>query len=136
MLEGDLEPDSAAGTIASTYEPPLKRAFKTSPVATLWGIICDVARSLGAKREITERQIALLNSISKLPDVLDEQGKAITPAWKSAGVYWRDLPELAMMFREYAIGRFRILSSGTGPVGSFVANEYGCVKQILNPWTN
>ena len=51
------------------------------------GMTCDVARSLGANREITKRQIALLNSISKLPDVLDEQGKAITPAWKSAGVY-------------------------------------------------
>ena len=136
VLEGNLESDSAASTLASTYEPLLKRGFKTSPVATLWGIICDVARSLGANREITERQIALLNSISKLPDVLDGQGKAITPAWKSAGVYWRDLPELATMFREYAIGKLRTLSSGTGLVGPFVADQYGCVKQILNPWTN
>lgn len=136
VLEGNLESDSAAGTIASTYEPLLKKGFKTSPVATLWGLICDVARNLGGNREITERQIALLNSISKLPDVLDGEGKAITPSWKSAGVYWRDLPELAMMFREYAIGRSQILSSRTGLLGPFMADKYGCVKQILNPWTN
>ena len=135
VLEGNLESDSAAGTIASIYEPLLKKGFKTSPVATLWGLICDVARNLGGNREFTERQIALLNSISKLPDVLDGEGKAITPSWKSAGVYWRDLPELAMMFRECAIGRSRILSSRTGLVGPFMADKYGCVNQILNPWT-
>ena len=52
--------------------------------------------------------IDLLNSISQLPDVTDEDGNAITPEWKSAGVYWRDLPELAMMFREYGIGKSSI----------------------------
>lgn len=78
----------------------------------------------------------MLNYISKLPDVLDGEGKAITPAWKNAGVYWRNLPELAMMFREYAIGRSQTLSSGTGLIGPSMADKYGCVKQILNPWTN
>ena len=133
VLEGNLELDSTAGTIASKYEPLLKGGFKTSPIATLWGMICDVARSLGGNREIAERQI---DSISKLPDVLDGKGKAITPAWKSAGVYWRDLPELAMMLREYAIGRFRTLSSRTGIVGPFMADKYDCVRQIFIPWTN
>ena len=136
MLEGNLESDSAASTIASTYEPLLKRGFKTSPVATLRGMICDVARSLGSNREITERQIALPNSISKLPDVLYEQGKAITPAWKSAGVYWRDLPELAIMCRKYAIGRFGPISGDARLVGPVVADEYDCLTLILNPWTN
>ena len=135
VLERTLESDSAAVTIASTYETLLKSGFKTSPVATLWGMICDVARSLGGNREITERQIALLNYISKLSDVLDGEGKAIT-LWKSGGVYWRDLPELAMMLREYAIGRLRTLSSRMGLVVPFTADKYGCVRQILNPWTN
>ena len=106
LLEGKLDPDSAARTIASLYEPLLKRGLRTSPVATLWAIICDAARALGGNREISERQVDLLNSISKLPDVTDKHGKAITPVWSSAGRYWRDLPELAMMFREYAIGKF------------------------------
>ena len=118
--------------IVSTYEPLLKSDFKTSPLATLWGMICDVARSLGGNREITERQIALPNSISKLPDVLDGESKAITP-WKSAGVYWRDLPELAMMFREHTIGRLQTLSSRMGLVVPFMADKYSCVRQILNP---
>jgi hypothetical protein len=43
--------------------------------------------------------------IKELPDVTDMYGNAITPRdWSSAGVYWRDLPEFALMFREYAIG--------------------------------
>ena len=52
VLEGNLESDSAAGTIASTYEPLLKHGFKTSPIATLWGMICDVARSQGATEKL------------------------------------------------------------------------------------
>ena len=116
VLKGNLEPDSAADTIASIYEPLLKHGFKTSRVATLWAIICDVARSLGGNRDISKRQITMFNSISKLPDVLDGGGNAIAPAWKGAGGYWRDLPECAMMFWEHAIGRFRTLSSRTGLV--------------------
>ncbi len=110
LLEGKIDSDSAAGTIASTYEPLLKRGLKPSPVATLWVLICDAVRTLGGNRDIAERQVGLLNSISKLPDVTDEHGKAVTPEWSSAGVYWRDLPELAMMFREYAIGKFQNIS--------------------------
>ena len=107
LLEGKTDADSAAGTIASVYEPLLKQNLAPSPVATLWGIFCDAARALGGEKEISERLVGILNSISKLPDVTDQHDKAITPAWSSAGVYWRDLPELTMMFREYAIGKFR-----------------------------
>lgn len=107
LLEGKTDADSAATTIGSIYEPLLKRDLKPSPVATLWGILCDAARALCGDREIAVRQVGILNSISKLPDVTDQHGKVITPAWSSAGVYWRDLPELAMMFREYAMGKSR-----------------------------
>ena len=68
--------------------------------------MCDVVRALDGNRDIAERQISLLNSISKLSDVTDDHGKAITPVWTSAGAFWRDLPELAMIFRKYAIGKF------------------------------
>lgn len=106
LLEGKIDPDSAAATIGSVYEPLLKQDLKPSPVATLWGIFCSAARALGGDMETAERQVGMLNSISKLPDVTDQHGKAITPEWSSAGVYWKDLPELAMMFREYAMGKF------------------------------
>ena len=49
----------------------------------------------------------MLNSISKLLDVTDEHDKTISPKG-SVGVYWRDMPELVIMFREYAIGESRI----------------------------
>lgn len=108
LLEGSVTPDAAADTISSLYEPLIKRGLHPSPVATLWGILCDAVRVLGGDKELSERLIDLLNSISQLPDVTDEEGNAITPEWKSAGVYWRDLPELAIIFREYGIGKSRI----------------------------
>lgn len=50
----------------------------------------------------------ILNSISQLPDVKNAEGSPITPAWNSAGVYWKDLPEFTMTFREYGIGKSSI----------------------------
>lgn len=107
LLEGNITPNTAADTISSLYQPKIKRN-----VPTLWGILCEVVRALGGNKEINERLVDLLNSISQLPDVTDVHGNGITPAWTSAGVYWRDLPELAMMFREYAIGKSRICGAG------------------------
>ena len=104
MLQGKLDADSAADAIASIYNPLLKRAFKISPVVTLWGVICDAARVLGGDRDISERMVSLLDSISKLSDVTDDYGNVVTPV---RGVYWRDLPELAITYREYGIGEFR-----------------------------
>lgn len=108
LLEGNITPNTAAGTLSSLYEPSIRRSSNPSPVVTLWGILCDAVRALGGNKELSERLVDLLDSISQLPDVTDEHGNAITPEWKSAGVYWRDLPELAMMFREYAIGKSSI----------------------------
>lgn len=106
LLEGEIDSDSAARTIAQLYEPLLKRRTDGSPVAILWSFICDAARVLDGNRGISDCLVDLVNSISKLPNIVDEHGKAITPSWSSAGEYWSDLPELAMMFREYGIGKF------------------------------
>lgn len=105
LLEGNTTPDATADTIASLYEALIKHPSITTSVATLWGILCDAIRALGGDKELSERLVDLLNSTSRLPDVTDEHGNALTPDWKSAGVYWRSLPELAMMFREYSIGK-------------------------------
>lgn len=104
LLEGTIDSDRAATMIASMYNPLLKRGFKLSPVPTLWEIICDSIRALAGNKDIAERLVRLLNSISKLPDVMDEHGNAIAPV---RGRYWRDLPHLGIMFRENAIGKFR-----------------------------
>ena len=104
LLQGTINSDRAATMIASLYNPLLKRGFKLSPVPTLWEIICDAIRALGGNMDISERLVRLLNSISQLPDVKGEHESAITPV---RGRYWRDLPDLGIMFRENAIGKFR-----------------------------
>ena len=106
LLDGNTAPNTAASIISSLYDPLIK--YDPSPVATLWGILCDAIRALGHNKELSERLVGLLNSISQLPDVTDEHGNAITAEWKSAGVYWRDLPQLSIMMSEYAIGKSRI----------------------------
>ena len=103
FLEGTIDSDRAATMIASMYNPLLKHGYKLSPVPTLWEIICDAIRALGGDKDTAERLVRLLNSISKLPDVTGEHGNAITPV---RGTYWRDLPDLGIMFRENAIGKF------------------------------
>ena len=104
VFEGREDPDSAASTICSIYNPLLKRDSKLSPIIELWGIICEAVKILGGNREIDERLIGLLNSISKLPDVTDKNNNAISPGNGTSGVYWKDLPGLAIMLREYAFG--------------------------------
>ena len=109
VLEDTIDSDSAARMIAKLYNPLIIRRPEVSPVATLWEIICEVARLLGGDSDLAGRLTNLLNSISMLPDVVDKHGKAVTPSWTSASTYWKDLPELAVMFREYAIGETLVL---------------------------
>lgn len=107
LLKGNISPNTAAGAISSLYEPLIKNKPVPPPVAMLWGIFFDAVRALGGSKELSERLIDLLDSISHLPDVTDEHGNAITPYWSDA-VHWMDLPEFAIMFREYGIGKLSI----------------------------
>ena len=109
LLQGHIDAESAADTIASNYEPLLKQSLNPSPVATLWDIICDAARVLGNQKEIAASLVSLLNSISALKNITDDHGNAITPPGSRTGVYWRDLPELTMVFREGAMGKHPVL---------------------------
>ena len=104
LFEGTIDSDRAATMIASMYNPLLERGFKFSPVPTLWEIICNAIRALGGNEVISERLVHLLNSISKLPDVTGEHSNATTHVQRR---YWRDLPDLGIMFRENAIGKLR-----------------------------
>ena len=105
LLEGKTDSDGAATTIASIYNPRLERGFDTMLISTLWDIICDAGRTLGGKTDIAERLVNLLNSMSVLPDLMDEHGNASV-------VRWRDLPEFAITFREYGIGKLRTSCGG------------------------
>lgn len=106
LFHGKEDPERAATTIASIYEPMLKRGFTLSPVFELWGMICEATRELGSNQTIDIRLIELLNIFSKFPNVTGNTGKAIGPGKGVSGVYWKDLPGLAITFREYAIGVF------------------------------
>jgi hypothetical protein len=70
----------------------------------------------------------LINCITKLPDVKEMQGNAITPEWKGAGVYWRDLPQLAMIFRSHAIDKASVcvcrIPSMMGPLTRYFTIRY------------
>ena len=105
VFEGKEDPSKAASTIASIYKPLLQQGFQIPPVTELWGMICEAAKMLGGDREIDERLIKLLNSIAALPDVVDRQGNPINGGPNTDyAIYWKELPGLAIMFREYAIG--------------------------------
>ena len=136
LLQGTIDSDRAASMIDSLYNPLLKRGFKLSPVPTLWEIICDAIRALGDNQDISERLVRLLNSISKLPDVMGEHGNAITPV---RGRYWRDLPDLGTMFRDYAMGKFsnqccgRVRKRKKVLLVPLTADEHDHMKQISNP---
>ena len=105
LLQRDIAPSTAAEKISSIYNPLLKQGTKPTSIIKLWHIFCHAVRVLGGETQHAERLTNLLNSICELPDVTDAQGNAITPEWKGAGVYWRDLPQFAMIFREFAIGK-------------------------------
>ncbi len=87
LLEGKLTPNIAAGTISLLYEPLLKGSPNSAEVMSLWEILCDAVRALGGSKDLSERLVDLLDSISQLPDVTDEHGNAIIPEWKP-GVFW------------------------------------------------
>ena len=105
VFEGNRDPDSAACQLNTIYEPLLKENHKDSPVNQLWGIVCDAIRILGANTIIDERLINLLNALTKLPDVTDQSSQPVAGGNGVDGVYWKDLPNLAVIFREYAIGK-------------------------------
>ncbi|KAL6719568.1 hypothetical protein ACLMJK_003810 [Lecanora helva] len=102
LFQQKVEPDIAAATITGSYEPWLKQGFAVSPVFQFWGMICEAIQMLGQNVFIVGQLVELLNSISTRPDVLDRNGRPVSPGGGYTGVYWRDLPALAVMLREYA----------------------------------
>ena len=106
VFEGKEDPNRAASTIASIYNPLIQRA-QIFAVTELWVIICEATQALGSDREIDTRLISLLNSVAALPDVVDKNGDPINAGrdWNYR-VYWKDLPILAIIFREYGIGKW------------------------------
>lgn len=106
LFEGREVPESAAISIAALYDPLIRQRAPIGPVWGVWTIICEAIRALGGNAEIDLRLIRLLNAMTRLPDVTDGSGRPIGPGGGFAGVYWKDLPGLATIFRQYAISEF------------------------------
>lgn len=108
VFYGKTGADLAATTIASLFDPLLQHGFTVSPVFELWVSVCEAVRMLGGNQDIDGRLIELLDAIAQLPDVKDQSGRAIGPGGGFSGIHWKDLPGLAITFREHAIGTLPI----------------------------
>lgn len=106
LFEGQEVPERAADKIAGLYDSLIRQRAPFAPVWGVWTIICEAIRALGGHVEIALRLIRLLNAMARLPDVTDKSGRPIDPGGGFSGVYWKDLPGLAPIFREYAIREF------------------------------
>lgn len=107
VFDGNVKPQNGAGQIASIYEPLLKQGFTNNPVTQLWTMICEAVQILGGDHTIDGYLISFLDALSNLPDVRDANGNPITGGeLANYGVYWKDLPSLAIMLREYAFGEY------------------------------
>ena len=133
VFEGKEDPIRAASAIASIYNPLLKRGFEFSPVNEFWTMICEAAQILGGDREIDERLISLLNAISNLSDVTDKDGTPINGgSYSNYKVYWRELPSLAVLFREFAIGMDRKSGPSTTKLAQHVDNDRYRARNVRN----
>lgn len=102
LLAGSCDPDSAASRLAAPYATLLEQ--DVDEVGELWVMMCDAIKALGINIAVAECLTRLTIAISRLPDVTDNDGKAIECKHGFPGVYWRGLPGFAMVFREYAVG--------------------------------
>ena len=104
LFLGEEDPDSAAKTIAALYNPLLQQGSQS--IFELWEIICDAVGVLGCHPVVDERLVNFINALSELPDVTDQSGTPVKPggSWFGFGVFWRDLPVLAVAYREASDG--------------------------------
>ncbi|KAI4281496.1 MAG: hypothetical protein L6R38_003644 [Xanthoria sp. 2 TBL-2021] len=139
MFEGKDTPERTAASLAEIYNPALKAGFQLSPVFGLWGMLCEAMRILGGDLSISKNLVQLLNAIARFPDVTDDKGKPIGPGGGYSGVYWKDLPAMGIMFREYAIGTHSPpatnRSSRLSATGSYLDLDCGagCIQSLQDP---
>jgi hypothetical protein len=97
LLDKSIDPESAAHSIASTYEPRLLDGEKISyhPFSLLSHAIVYPTTTLDNHRHITE----MLLHLSKLPDVIVDG----IPCKENGRTYWHSIPEFSFWFSEHAL---------------------------------
>jgi len=100
LFLGEEDPDGAARTIATVYNLSIQQ--RSYSVFGLWEMICDAVAVLGCHLVVDDRLVNFISALSELPDVTDQSGTPVKPAgsWSGFGVFWRDLPVLAVVCRE------------------------------------
>ena len=84
LFLGEEEPDSAAKTIATIYNPLLQQGSQS--VFELWDMMCDAVGVLDCHLVVDERLVSVINAISELPDVTDQSGTAVKPGGSWSGL--------------------------------------------------
>ena len=102
LMQGKIGPQTAAESLASAYNPALKRGEKN--IDALWESFCDAFCTLGDSIEKGSRFVEVIKRLSKLPDLVDDHGQLVQSSWGNKETFWVDLPEFALNFRELMMG--------------------------------
>jgi hypothetical protein len=111
LLDGTIEPETAAHDIASTYHPRLLRGEKISyyPFTLLSLAIIYPTTTFKNFEDIVQ----MLMHISKLPDVVVDG----EPFKENYRTYWHDIPEFSFQFSQTALCAF----------SSFFPHDFDCL---------
>ncbi|KAL8716638.1 MAG: hypothetical protein Q9225_006049 [Loekoesia sp. 1 TL-2023] len=125
LLKTQITPQEAAARIASTYEASVKRG--DPGLWFLWTAYFDAINHLGFSLDNLTRLAQTARCISRLPDILDDNGNPIMDKTRSQ-VYWRHVPLFAYYFSEAAIDHpfLEDLDKGRG------LNRARVIQKLLN----
>ena len=104
LLDGTIEPETAAHDIASTYHPRLLKGEKSSYYPFTLLSLAIIYPTTTSKN--FEDIVQMLMHISKLPDVIVD-GKPLKENYRT---YWHDIPEYSFQFSQTALSVFLLPS--------------------------
>lgn len=104
LLDGSIDSESAAHTIATTHEPRLRQGEKISHhlFSPLSHAIIHPTTTLKNHQHI----VKMLLHLSKLPDVIFVG----EPCKKNGRTYWHSIPEFSFWFSQCALRQFPLLN--------------------------
>ena len=97
LLDKSIDPESAAHTIATTYEPRLLQGEKIS--CHLFSLLSNAIIHPTTTLENHRQIVGMLLHLSKLPDVLSNG----VPCKENGRTYWHSVPEFGFWFSQRAL---------------------------------
>jgi len=99
LFDGNINAEDAARSIASNYERRLKSGDTGTTAWALWTVVCHAIVDPRTGIDSLAQLAQMLIKISKLPDVVDDQGRLVV---EDKRIFWHDVPEFSFWFREQA----------------------------------